>query len=155
MINGNFRMFALVVTGFLVLVPATAGLAVIISGLHCWFRAQRLARAGERAVATVVDNQVEPLSEGTTHFLPVVRFTTRTGREVRTVLTDQRGNRSHPAGAQHTVAFDPDRPDTAIATVGAGTGAVGAVILGAVLLLFAGGVLFMVNRFFPPPGGAL
>src|SRR5689334_1559575 len=121
MIDDALPVFAVLVSAFLVLLPAGAGLTMIIIGLRHWNRARRLTATGERALATVVDNQIVSHSQGRVSFLPVVTFRTQTGREIRTVLTDQRGNQSHLTGSQQTVAFDPEQPDRPVSTTGQAT----------------------------------
>lgn len=139
---------ALVVSAFVVLVPAVAGLAMIAGGLRHWKRARRLTDTGERALATVVDNQIQSGSNGSMSFTPIVTFTTQTGRSVRTVLAEQSSFRSHVAGSQQTVAFDPEHPDRAVATTGQQGAAVRALIFGSVFLLFAGVALVLVTTIF-------
>ncbi len=155
MMEDEFPVVALVVSAFVVLVPAGVGLAMIIGGLRHWNRARRLTETGERALATVVDNQVESGSNGSMSFTPVVTFTTQTGREIRTVLAEQSSFRSHLAGSQQTVAFDPEHPDKAVATTGQTGGAARALVFGSIFLLFSGFALFLVSHFFLSTDGLL
>ncbi|GIF14404.1 DUF3592 domain-containing protein [Actinoplanes teichomyceticus] len=155
MIEAGVPVFALLVAAFLVLVPAGVGITMIAAGLRRWNHVRRLTATGERATATVVDNQMEAHRHGLMRFLPVVTFVTRTGREIRTVLTDQSSNRSHLPGSQQTVAFDPERPDQAVSTTGQAPGTVSAVIMGAIFLLFAGVALFLTSLIFLSPGSPL
>ncbi|MFI1988494.1 DUF3592 domain-containing protein [Actinoplanes sp. NPDC020271] len=152
MIDGEMTVFALVVSALVVLLPAAAGLAMIIGGLRHWNRVRRLTGTGEHAVATVVDNQVQSGSKGSLSFRPVVTFTTLTGREVRTVLTEQISFRSHLTGTQQTVAFDPEQPDRAVATTGQTGGAARALVFGSIFLLFAGFALYLVSSMLLPNG---
>jgi hypothetical protein len=143
------------VSAFLVLVPAGTGLVMIISGLRRWTRTRRLTDTGEQALATVVDNQIKSHRRGTTTFHPVVTFTTRSGHEVRTVLTGQSSNRSHPPGTQQPVAFDPGHPDRPVPATGQIPGTAGTLIVGSVFLLFSGVALFLVGITFLSPDGIL
>src|SRR5690349_597782 len=144
MFGDGFPVFALLVSAFLVLMPAGVGLTMIAGGLRHWNRTRRLTDTGERALATVVDNQIESRRHGSMSFLPVVTFTTRSGREIRTILTSQSSNRSHLPGTQQTVAFDPEHPDRPVATTGEIPRTAGALIVGSVFLLFSGVALFLV-----------
>lgn len=155
MIDDGFRVFALLVSALVVLIPAATGLTMIIRGLRHWNRARRLTDTGEQATATVVDNQLESHSHGSVAFRPIVTFTTRTGREVRTVLADQVSHRSHLPGSQQTVAFDPEQPDRAVSADGQTAGAARALIIGSIFLLFAGVALVLVTMTFLSPGSPL
>ncbi|WP_067698264.1 DUF3592 domain-containing protein [Actinoplanes awajinensis] len=151
MIEDGIPAFGLLVSAFLVLVPAGVGLFMIYRGLRHWNRARRLIATGERAVAVVLDNAVESHSHGRMSFLPVVTFRTQLGREVRTVIAEKRSNLSHVPGTQHTVAFDPEQPERAVPIDGQGAGMAGAVIVGAIFLLFAGVAFFMTSLIFLSP----
>ncbi|BCY12692.1 DUF3592 domain-containing protein [Actinoplanes sp. L3-i22] len=153
MTDDGIPVFALLVSALVVLIPAIVGLLMIAAGLRRWSRARRLTADGERALATVVDNQVESRRNGAVAFLPVVAFTTRDGRAVRTVLDLQASNRSHLSGSQQTVIFDPAKPERAMALDGQHAGMAAALVIGSVFLLFAGVALFLVSMIFLAPDG--
>lgn len=131
------RWFAVLVSSLVVLVPAGVGVAVIIAGVRRWLRARQLTAHGVPATAVVVENQQQSLSEGQIQFLPVVRFHTSSGQEIRTVLEDLAGNRSHLAGAEHRIVYDPDEPQRAAVPGGRAGTLIGSLTFGLVFLGFA------------------
>lgn len=137
MLDDDLGWFPVAVTSLLVLVPAGVGITVIVTGVRRWLRIRRLLARGTPGTAVVIGNQQESASEGRIRFLPVVSFRTRSGQEVRTVLADLGGHRSHLDGTEHLIVYDPDDPQQ-VTVAGRRTGSlVGVFAIGLVFLAFA------------------
>jgi hypothetical protein len=89
MIDEGSRWFGLFVTAFVVLIPTAMGVGMITSAVRRWRQARYLAEAGRRTKAVVVENQQRSGSEGRITFIPVVRFVTAAGQEIRTPVEDR------------------------------------------------------------------
>lgn len=154
MFDDGFRWFGLVVTGLVVLVPIAIGFVLLRSVVRRWLRVRRLTEAGQRATAVVVENQQRSGSGGRVNFLPVVRFVTTTGQEVRAVLDDLASHQSHLTGAEYEVMYDPDEPGGAM-RYGQGAGSLIVAVIFALLFFgFAAVALFLALPHFlgDPPG---
>ncbi|GLY07143.1 hypothetical protein Acsp01_75220 [Actinoplanes sp. NBRC 101535] len=132
--------------GFMVLVPAGVGVAMLAAVVLRVSRARRLAASGQRAKAVVVDNRQRSWSEGRLTFAPVVQFVTPSGAEVRTVLDDMEGNVSHVAGTVFEIVYDPARPEAALRATPTGGRVATTVVFG---LLFLGFAAFVLCFFGP------
>ncbi|GGQ84898.1 DUF3592 domain-containing protein [Couchioplanes azureus] len=104
---------ALLGGGLIVLVSALVGVLTLLLGIRRWLRARRLLAHGTAVTAVVVDNKQRTSGENGTRFVPVVRFHTREGQEVRTALEDLAGRRSHVTGTEYTIFYDPRHPSRA------------------------------------------
>jgi hypothetical protein len=120
---------------------------MIAAAVRRWRQARYLAQTGRRTMAVVVENQQRSRPEGRITFIPVVRFVTAAGQEIRTPLEDLGGNYSHLTGTEYEIVYDPDRPQTAMIPI-SGTGSVvGAVIFTLVCFGFAAAALFLSGSF--------
>jgi uncharacterized protein DUF3592 len=147
MIDDGSRWFGLLVTAFVVLVPTAMGVGMIAAAVRRWRQARYLAQVGRRTKAVVVENQQRSGSEGRITFIPVVRFVTTAGQEIRTPVEDLGGYDSHLTGTEYEIVYDPDRPQTAMVPTGGTGGVVGAVIFALVCFGFAAAALFMSGTF--------
>ncbi|MFC3385494.1 DUF3592 domain-containing protein [Couchioplanes azureus] len=127
------KLVAVLIVG----IPALTGVGLLVAGARRWSRLRALAGSGQRTVARVVDNQLESWSDGRTSYRPVVTFRTGTGQEVRTVLGDLASFRSHLAGTEIEVFYDPANPSEAAPTRKGGQGVVLYLVFGVVFLVFA------------------
>jgi hypothetical protein len=129
--------FDYAVTAFVVGVPAIAGLLAIVFGIRRRQRINRLTRTGQRITAVVDGNQRVAQSEGRDTFLPVVRFHTREGSEVRTALDASPSYRSYLTDVGMDIVYDPADPQNAMPAGRSDVGGIVAVIVGAGFLLFS------------------
>ncbi|MFI5935855.1 DUF3592 domain-containing protein [Actinoplanes sp. NPDC051494] len=137
---GDGGGFATLVSALVVGFPALVGLALVAFGIRTWLRTRTLATEGVQAIAVVVDNQHESRTDGEIIFRPVVQFRTMDGREITTALENAPSRRSHIAGRQVTVAYDPQNPERANGTGETGSrsgGGIVAIIAGTVFIGFA------------------
>jgi hypothetical protein len=125
------------VSALVIGIPVLAGLLTIVAGVVRWQRSRRLAEVGQRVTAVVADNQQLSQSGGGVRFLPVVRFRTLDGREVKTVLDDAPSHRSHLTDTPIEVIYDPDDPQRIAGAGNRGGGGIAAIVVGVVLLAFA------------------
>ncbi|WP_143162591.1 DUF3592 domain-containing protein [Couchioplanes caeruleus] len=107
----NMSWLAKLVAVLIVGIPALTGVGLLVAGARRWSRLRALASSGHRAVAQVVDNQMESWSDGRTSYRPVVTFRTDMGQDRRTSMTrdprsrtwtratDQRGHSRGPRNA--------------------------------------------------------
>jgi hypothetical protein len=147
MIDDGSRWFGLLVTAFVVLIPTAMGVALVVAAIRRWLRARHLVGVGQKAMAVVIENQQRSGSEGQLTFLPVVRFITTTGQEIRTVLDDLASNESHLTGTEYEIVYDPGNPKTAMRPA-RGTGSlIGAIIFALLLFAVAGFVLRVTAPF--------
>jgi hypothetical protein len=133
----DMRGFQILVSSLVVLVPAGIGVTAILVSVRRWLRARQLTASGVPATAVVIDNQQESLSEGQIRFLPVVRFHTRSGQEVHTVLEDLANHRSHLAGTEYPIVYDPDNPRSTVVPGGRTGKLIVSLVFGLVFLGFA------------------
>ncbi|MBM2618519.1 DUF3592 domain-containing protein [Actinoplanes sp. LDG1-06] len=121
------------------------GLAAIVLGIRRWQRVQRLHRDGHRITAVVDGNQREARSERSDVFLPVVRFHTREGRDVRTALDSSPSHREHLTDVPIEIVYDPADPQRAVPADSRGGGLFGAVAVGLFFLASSAGIWFLVT----------
>jgi hypothetical protein len=117
-------------------IPIVVGAAMLVAARVMRRREPELRRSGTAAIGTIVDNQVQTGPDGQSVYLPVVHFTTETGRKVRAV-GDTPGRRAFLTDRPIAVVYDPRRPKDI--TVGPGRSRVYAV--GGATFLFIGAVL--------------
>ncbi len=117
-------------------IPLVVGVAMLVASRVMRGREPELRRTGMAAIGTIVDNEEQTGPDGATTFLPVVHFTTDSGRKVRAV-GDTPGRRAFLTDRQIAVVYDPKRPKEI--TVGPGRSRVYAV--GGATFLFIGAVL--------------
>jgi hypothetical protein len=122
---------------FLVGGPALAGAGLIVAAVRRWLKLRALTAAGRPATARVVDNQLESWSDGRTSFRPVVTFRTEAGQDVTAVLADLDGFRSHLAGTEIPVVYDPANPAEATPARRPTGKLVVTLVFGVIFLLFA------------------
>ncbi|MEU4558622.1 DUF3592 domain-containing protein [Actinoplanes sp. NPDC023936] len=125
------------VTAFLVGVPALVGLGLLAATARRWAKLRALTASGRPATARVVDNQLESRSNGRTTFRPVVTFRTESGQEVTTTLPDLDGFRSHLAGTEVAVRYDPQKPSDATPAQRNSGRLVVTMVFGVLFLVFA------------------
>lgn len=147
MIDEGSRWFGLFVTAFVVLIPTAMGVGMITAAVRRWRQARYLAEAGQRTKSVVVENQQRSGSEGRITFIPVVRFVTTAGQEIRTPVEDLGGYDSHLTGAEYEIVYDPDRPQTAMVPTSGAGGVIGAVIFALVCFGIAAAALFISGSF--------
>ncbi|GAA2530701.1 DUF3592 domain-containing protein [Pilimelia columellifera] len=98
----------LLVFGCFSLIPLATGAFMIVKGHRQRRQASRLAFTGRRTTATIVDNQMQPMSEGRMLFHPVIRFAAG-DRKVVTAVPNP-SPRSYVTGTTMEVAYDPADP---------------------------------------------
>lgn len=89
--------------------PFLIAAGFIVRGLRVRGAETDLRRTGTATTGTVVENQNESRTDGTTIYRPVVEFTTATGRRVKAV-GDTPARRSWVTGSVIAVVYDPQRP---------------------------------------------
>jgi hypothetical protein len=137
--------FGVVVAAFVVGVPAVAGVLAIVLGLRRRQRVRQLLRDGQRITAVVAGNQRVAQSEGRDTFLPVVRFHTREGHEVRTAVDTSSSYKSHIVDVPMDIIYDPADPQRAMSVDTRGDGGIVAVVVGLGFLAFSVGAYFFVT----------
>jgi hypothetical protein len=94
--------------------PLFAGIGLIVVGATQLLKYRDFRSRAERVPGVVVDMSESLMGQyHSTRYHPVLEFTTRGGRRVRTTM--QAGSRPAPAqvGDSVVVAYDPDEPEAA------------------------------------------
>jgi hypothetical protein len=130
-------VFEYAVIAVVVGVPTVAGLAAIVAGFRRRQRVRRLDVEGQRITAIVDGNQRVAQSEGRDTFLPVVRFRTREGREIRTALDGSSRYESYLTDVPIEILYDPADPGHARSVDNRGDNGIMAVVVGFGFLAFS------------------
>jgi hypothetical protein len=128
-------MFEYGVSAFVIGVPMLTGVIAVVAGAVRWRRVRRLAAIGTRVTAVVTENQHMSTGEGT-RYLPVVRFRTIDGRDVKAVLGDASSHRSHLTGTPIEMVYDPGDPRRVARAGNRGGAALAAIVVGVVFIGF-------------------